>query len=60
MIKWWRHHHLLEFVEGSIMEVLWFVIKIKTMCVGVVWVYGELLMEEMLEFFYIRDSGFWV
>jgi hypothetical protein len=40
MIKWWRHHHLLEIVKGSIMEVLWFVIKIKIMCVGVVWVYG--------------------
>jgi hypothetical protein len=35
MIEWWRHYHLLEFVEGSRMEVLWFVIKMKTMGVGV-------------------------
>jgi hypothetical protein len=38
MIEWWMHYNLLEFVEGSKMEVLWFVIKMKTMCVGVVWV----------------------
>lgn len=41
MIEWWRHYHLLEFVEGSKMEVLWFVIKMKTVCVGVVWVVME-------------------
>jgi hypothetical protein len=50
MIEWWRHYHLLEFVEGRRMEVLWFVIKMKTLCVGVVWVYGERIMEEMLDF----------
>jgi len=50
MIEGWRHYHLLEFVEGSKMEVLWFVIKMKTMCVGVVWVYEKLIMEEMLDF----------
>jgi hypothetical protein len=50
LIEWWKHYHLLEFVEVSIMEVLWFVIKMKTMCVGVVWVYGELIVEEMLDF----------
>jgi len=41
MIEWWRHYHLLEFVEGSKMEVLWFVIKMKIVCVGVVWVVME-------------------